>query len=283
MKKPRWKIFPHASKAFEHREAALKKNWPRLHKGDCEPFPDAESLKTLVAEHPKLKPSGGLDEAADALQDAWRAYHRGDFGAAIEIGIGVGLLGYNVANKATNIYATYLEDDVGAKLALFLESSNRAEKLQQAALSFPNAWYLHAQALGRYSQGISVAAALAQGMGGKIKTSLDRAVELAPEHADAHIALGAYHAEIINKVGAMLGGLTYGASKDAGVKHFQKALRLNPQSAIARIEYANGLVMMFGKDKMKEALKLYEEAAAIEPADAMEWFDVELAKEELAD
>jgi hypothetical protein len=34
---------------------------------------------------------------------------------------------------------------------------------------------------------------------------------------------------------------------------------------------------------MKEATKLYEQAAACEPADAMEHLDVELARAELAD
>ena len=36
-----------------------------------------------------------------------------------------------------------------------------------------NAHYLYALALGRYGQGISVAAALKQGLGGKIKASLE--------------------------------------------------------------------------------------------------------------
>ena len=81
----------------------------------------------------------------------------------------------------------------------------------------------------------------------------------------------------------MVGGLTYGAKKDAGDEHFQKALKLNPDSAIARIEYANALVTVFGKDKLKEAEKLYAEAAKQKPLDAMERLDVEAAKAELAD
>ncbi|MEI2421362.1 hypothetical protein V6O07_13895, partial [Arthrospira platensis SPKY2] len=120
-----------------------------------------------------------------------------------------------------------------------------------------NAWYFHAYALGRYSQGISIAKALAEGLGGKIKASLERALELEPNHADAHIALGTWHAEIIDKVGSLVGGLTYGARKDAGEKHFRRALELNPDSAIARTECANGLVMMFGKSRVREAEKLW--------------------------
>ncbi|MGA2128460.1 MAG: hypothetical protein ABSG76_20200 [Xanthobacteraceae bacterium] len=280
---PRWKAFPHADAAYDHAGARLKKSWARLHQGDCEPYPDAVSLKKLVAAHPRLAPSVPLDAAAATLQDAWRAYHRGDFGRAVELGLGLGLLGTNVANKAANIYATYLETAERARLALFLDSARRAEELQAAAASLPNAWYFHAQALGRYSQGISVARALAQGLGGKVKASLERTIKLEPRHADAHIALGAYHAEVINKVGAMIGGLTYGASKDAGVTHFRKAVELNPHSAIAQIEQANGLVMMFGKARLDEATRLYEAAVACAPMDAMERLDVELARSELAD
>lgn len=283
MAKPRWTAFPHPSKDYDYAGAALEKAWPRLHRGDCEPFPDVAQLTALIEASPKLKPKMALAEAAATLQDAWRAYHRGDFAEAVEKGLSVGLLGHNVANKATNIYATYLEEKDAAKLEAFQASAARAEELAAAAKGLANAHYLHAQALGRYSQGISIGKALAQGLAGKVRASLEAALKCAPKHADSHIALGTYHAEIINKVGGMIGGLTYGASKDDGVKHFETALKLNPDSAVARIEYANGLVMMFGNSKMKQAVALYTEAAGSKPADAMERLDVELAKSELED
>ena len=49
------------------------------------------------------------------------------------------------------------------------------------------------------------------------------------------------------------------------------------------IEYANGLVMLEGDKKLKDATRLYEQAAATKPVDAMERLDVELAKVELQD
>ena len=49
------------------------------------------------------------------------------------------------------------------------------------------------------------------------------------------------------------------------------------------VEYANGLVMLEGDRKMKEATRLYEQAAACKPMDAAERLDVELAKAQLAD
>lgn len=281
MLKTRWKPFPYPDKAYDYAGQRLAEHWPRLHNGDREPYPTPADLKSLVDGRPEFAPPDSLEQAAVELQDAWRAYHRGDFGQAIERGLAVGPLGYGVANKAANIYATYLETDQSAKLALLQESAERAEFVFVRASAVVNAWYFHAQALGRYSQEISVASALAQGLGGKVRTSLDEAIKREPRHADAHIALGTFHAEILSKIGAFLGGLTYGVSQEAALGCFETALTLNRQSAIARIEFANGLAMMCGKAELARATKLYQEAAACPAADAMERLDAELAKSEL--
>jgi tetratricopeptide (TPR) repeat protein len=255
-----WKKFPNPDKAFSYPGAALQKNWARLHRGDCEPFP-----------------------ADPKVQAAWRSYHGGDFGQAVAQGLACGLAGYAAASKAAIVYASYLESDDDRQLTLLLDAAKRCEELQQALPQQANAWYLQAYALGRYSQRISIVKALTEGLGNKIKNSLAQAIALEPKHADAHIALGAYHAEVIDKVGSLVGGLTYGARKAAGVEHFETALKLNPDSAIARIEYANGLVMMFGNARVKEAEGYYQEAAACTAADAMEWLDIESARAELED
>jgi hypothetical protein len=276
----KWKPFPHSAKDYAYEGAALKAAWPRLHRGDCEPFPDAAFVKDALARHPRLKGSLDADKTALALQSAWRAYHRGDFGAAVAEGMALGPIGANPANKAANIYATYLETDGDRKREILLHSAERAEALQVVAPDFPNGFYFHAQALGRYAQEISIVKALAQGIGNKVKASLDKTIRLEPKHAEAHIALGAYHAEIVSKVGAMLASLTYGASKEEAVRHFALACKLLPDSAVARIEEANGLVVMFGKSKLSEAKKLYKEAADCAAADAMQKLDAEHAKDE---
>jgi tetratricopeptide (TPR) repeat protein len=276
-KKTKWRRYE--GEAFEYSSQLLKKNWARLHRGDREPFPDAAFVKALAP----LAPDGDAGDTAAILQDAWRAYHRGDFEDAFMLGASLGPIGANVANKAANIQATYLERDHDAKLALFLDVVRRAETLQKAAPNLANGWYLYAQALGRYSQGISVAKALAEGHGGKIKAALERALEIEPKHADAHIALGAFHANVVNKVGGMAARLTFGATKEAALEHYEAALKLAPDYAVAHIEYANGLAMLFGKAKLVEATQHYEQAAGFEPVDAMEWLDVELAKAEVAD
>ena len=255
----KWTAFPHAGE-FNYDAASVKKHWARLHAGDAEACP-----------------------RDSALLDAWALFHNGAFQAAAEAGLKLGAAGMAVANKATCIHANYLEKKEKTRLELFSEVAERARAQAEAEPGNASAWYWQAYALGRYSQGISVAKALAQGLGTRIKAALETTLKLQPRHADAHIALGTFHAEVIDKVGSLIGGMTYGAKKEAGLKLFQQALKLNPDSAIAMIEYANGLVMLEGDKRMKEATALYEKAAACQPADAMERLDVDMARAELED
>jgi tetratricopeptide (TPR) repeat protein len=254
----KWAAFPYPDKAYRHDAAGLRKCWPRLHRGDCEPLP---------------REAGALD--------AWRHYHAGEFGAAVAAGREAGGAAINAAVKAQMIYANYLEKSGKAKLALLEEAAGWADARRHEAPKDPNGHYLYAYTLGRYSQGISIAKALAMGYGGKIKDALTTALGLEGKHADAHIAYGSYQAEVIDKVGGLVAAMTYGAKKDSALEHYRKALKLNPDSAIARVEYANGLIMLFGKAQLAEAERLYQEAAACKPADAMERLDVELARSEL--
>jgi tetratricopeptide (TPR) repeat protein len=255
-----WNKFPRPEDAYVYTAASLKKAWPRLHIGDAEPLPKDP-----------------------ALIQAWIAFHAGDFEKATEMGLKLGLDGYAVANKATCIYATYLEQDPKKKIALFEPVIKRCEEQQEKQPNNHAGFYWHAYALGRYAQGISIVKALSQGLAKKVKVSLDTTLKMTPKHADALIALGAYHAEIINAVGALIGGMTYGVKKDDSIKSFKAALALNPDSAIARVEWANAIIKLDGKKKMDEAVALYEQAGACEPKDAMERMDVDFAKYQLED
>ena len=254
-----WKAFPYDASAYRHATETLNEHWARLHAGDAEPLPaDARVLAV------------------------WALFHAGDFEQAMQAGLAAGGGGITAANKAQAIYAKYLETSERAKLAMFEEVAARAEAQVAAEPGNPNAHYWLAYALGRCSQGIGITQVLAQGLAGKVRAALEKTIALAPAHADAHVALGAYHAEVVDKLGGLI-ARTQGASKEAGLKMFKEALRLNPGSAMTRIEYANGMVMLEGDKRAGEAEKLYAEAAACEPADATERLDVELAKAELED
>lgn len=253
-----WTAF-NCNDAYPFDAKRVKKYWNQLHAGDQEPLPQD-----------------------DRVLDAWALFHRGEFQHAAELGVQAGLAGITVTSKATCIYANYLEPREKVRLRLFLDTADRAAALAASEPDNANAFYWQAYALGRYSQGISVAKALAQGVGGKVKAALEKTIALQPRHADAHVALGAFHAEVIDKVGALIANMTYGAKKETSLNLFEKALSLTPHSAIARIEFANALVILDGDRRMAEATRYYEQAAATCALDAMERLDMEVALAELA-
>src|SRR3546814_6594004 len=146
----------------------------------------------------------------------------------------------------------------------------RAEAAVKALPDEANSHYRHAFALGRYSQGLSIAKALKQGIAGKVRESLDEALALAPKHAEAHTALAVYHAEIIGKIGAMIGGLTYGAKAAEAESHIKTALTLTPDSPLAHIEPGTVLLLLPVATNEDAAAAAYEKAAQLKPLAAVE-------------
>lgn len=253
----KWADFTGDSSAFEYPGEKLRKAWDDLHAGDREPWP-----------------------ADEAVQQAWRLFHQGRFAAAVDAAGAHGDSAHVVVNKASGIYADYLEEDDGVKQAIYTSGIERAEAAMKSDPENPNAHYFHAYHLGRYSQSISIAKALSQGLGGRIKKSLDRAIELEPRHAEAHTALGLYHAEVISKVGKLVGSMTYGASADKSLEHFDEAIRIS-NAPIAWIEYGNGLYLLFGEKRVDDSNEAYAKAAGMKPIDAMQALDIDYARNSL--
>ncbi|MYM83268.1 hypothetical protein GTP44_15040 [Duganella sp. FT50W] len=253
-----WTAFPYADPAYRYTPETLQAAWPQLHGGDRETFPT----------HP-------------VLLQAWIAFHAGEFERAARLGLDVGVNGYAVAHKAICMYTNYLEPNDKKRLATFECVAERCERQQLEQPGNLAGYYWHAYALGQYSRGISVVKALAQGLGAKVKRSLDIAIRLEPQRADAHVALGVYHAEILDQVGAVLAGLTYGVKKEEAYRQFELALKLNPDSAIARIQYARALLMLDKKHKVAQAMDLYKQAADGNVRDATERLDQLAAQKEL--
>jgi hypothetical protein len=252
-----WTAFPHTG-AYRFDAARLKKQWAALHQCDLEPLPT--QAKVL---------------------DAWALFHSGEFQKAHAAGIAAGTAGLAVANKAACVYANYLEPSERLRQQLFLESAELASQHTADAPQNANAFYLLAYALGRYGDGMSVAKSLAQGLGKQVQAALDAALGLEPQHPDALVALGSFHADIIDKVGPLIGNMTYRVKRSTSIDLFEKALALAPDSAQALTQYSRALLMLDGDAQVNQANALLERAAKVKPLDAHQHLQVELARLEL--
>jgi tetratricopeptide (TPR) repeat protein len=260
----------------------LQKHWAALHAGDQEPYPTPQRITQLAKSERTVgrmvTSHGGAAAVAGSLQEAWRAFHAGDFVRAMQLADELGALGAAVGNKSAAIHTLYLEKDERRRLDMLKAAIERGERAVEQLPDDPNAHYTLALVLGRYSQRISILEALASGFAGRVHAQLERTLKLEPRHAEAHVALGLYHAEIVGKLGALAARLTYGASPDAAIEHFRKAIKLAPDSAIAHVEFAHGLHLLDAAKHRQEAQQLNALAAAHKPLDVMEHLDVERAK-----
>ena len=235
--------------------AELSRRWTQLHEGDREPWP-----------------------AERDLQEAWRAFHSGDFQAAIKLGSELEARGAAVANKAAAVQTLYSKQSAGRTLQILQAAIERGETAVAELARHANTHYTLALVIGRYSQRISILKALAAGLATQVRSHLEQALHLEPRHAEAHVALGMYHAEIINKLGSLAAGLTYKVSAKQAMEHFKQASRLAPSSPIVKLEHAHGLLLLDSDRYREEAHLLFEQAADCEPRDAMEAQDVDYAK-----
>ncbi len=260
----------------------LRERWPQLHAGDKEPWPDERLIGRLAKRSAAfaawLEAGGGPAALARGLQRAWQEFHAGEFPAAIEHGSRLGPLGASIANKAAAVHTLYAKSFGARELAMLEAAVTRGEAAVELLPEYANAHYLLALVLGRYSQRISIVRALTQGLGGRVRAHLERALELEPQHAEAYVAFGLYHAEIIAKLGSLAAAVTYGASRETALECFKRALKLAPASPIVHMEYANGLLLLDARRFREQARSLYAQAAGFEPRDAMERLDVERAK-----
>jgi len=278
---------PKAPGEYRYAGEELHRQWKRLHRGDCEPWPDGQRIAALARQAgfaDLVAARGGTAAVAEGLQEAWRQFHAGDFVAAVDLGDGLGAPGASVANKAVAVRALYPPRSDPQQLHKMLTAAIARGEGAVAQLSdYPNAHYMLALVLGRYSQRLSILKALAQGLAGRVRTHLERTLKLEPHHAEAHVAFGLYHAEIVGQLGALAARLTYGASAEAALGHFRRAAQLAPASAIVHIEHARGLLRLDAERYREQAQSLYQRAAACEPRDAMEDLDVGHARRGLPD
>lgn len=237
----------------------LLRHWPHLHASDREAVPDSAPLL-----------------------EAWRQFHSGRFREAALAGLELGGRGHWVAYKAMCVYASYLEPSEKQQQSLFQEVARRASDDCARNPSDASAHYWQGYALARYCEGISVAKALAMGIGSKIKQALETSIALQPERADAYVALAMFHADIIDKVGALIAHMTYGVRKDTGLALFTKALSLCPRSPYILVAAAQGRSMLESGTRDAGSQALYAHALRMTACDPHEALLLELARTDLS-
>jgi len=206
-----------------------------------------------------------------ALVDAGR------FQEAYEAGLRLGTPeALALAAKGASFYALYQAKDE-EKRTWFERAEKAASQAIAKAPDYPEGYFERARALGRLSQYKGILEALAEGLAPRIRSDLERTLRLKPDHPGAMVALALWHFELVQK--GWLVATTQGADRSRVEPLMKKAIELEPDGIIHRVEYARVLAAW---GKKAEARKQLEIALSLPAKTAADRYDQERARRELA-
>ena len=194
--------------------------------------------------------------AAQTIDDVTTARFEGRFLEAADLGEAVGTSeGYALAAQALAIYGYHLAATKEEKQAVLLRAIDLGERA--VALDDGNklAHQELAHAMGRYAETLPTTQALSGGYAEKTIALMKRGLEIDPDFVYGHLAVGGWHARIVDAAG-FLGAVIYGASEDEALAHYQRATELAPDNVIVMGGYAIGLLQLDPDDFRGQAEEL---------------------------
>ena len=216
------------------------------------------------------------------IEAARTAYTEGRFVEAAELGETLATPeGYALAAKSLAIHGFYIatEDEQPEFFARAIQAADEAIRLDP---DNPEAHFQSAHAVGREAQTLGVMEALNRGYARRTRQATEEALRLEPEMAEAHLTLASWHAEIVNKMGRLVAGMTYRASRRDALEHYEKALELASDEKAVYLEYANGLLLLGRNRNREQARELLSRGIEIPPRDAYDRILHDLTVEQLA-
>ncbi|MGM8837894.1 hypothetical protein [Thermus sp. 93170] len=201
----------------------------------------------------------------------------GHFQEAYEMGLRLGTPeALALAAKGASFYALY-EAKPEEKRAWFEKAEKAASQAIAKDPGYPEGYFERARALGRLSQYKGILEALSEGLAPRIRNDLERTLKLKPDHAGAMVALALWHFELVQK--GWLVAATQGADGGKVEPLMKKAIELEPNVIIHRVEYAKVLAAW---GKKEEARKQLEIALSLPARTAADRYDQERARQDLA-
>lgn len=287
-----WKAFPQDQSAYDYSGDKLRSAWPQLTRGFGAnyPFPDADWVVKMATQNPKALEmtvragtgfTGKPEEAelyAAKLQDVWRLMFRGDFAQAKADGLKLGVGGQVPAMFAQVIYALFLAPDQASKQHLLEEVISYTDQAGELVNADPMAMFGRVYAKARLGEELPIAVVLKRGYTSEIPEELDALLKKSPNQPYALALYGGYQAGVIRKVGAFVGGMTYGVDAGKMEQFFARSFKQANNLPIGHYEYANALTYVYGDDEHEKALAQLKLAASIKPINAMEALEVAHAK-----
>ena len=212
--------------------------------------------------------------SAQSVQAATSLFDQGKWQEAAAAAVALNSSdGFALAAEATTAGSALVPDN--QKKALFEKAQGYAKQAIAKDKNNAEAYFEMARAQGRLAQFSGILQSL--GLAGDMKKNLDMAIKLDPKLTGAYVALGLWNANLVAK--GFIAVRASGADKAQIVPNFEKAISLEPDVAIHRLEYANALIL---QGRKADAATQLQKAVSIPANTFWEKRDLEAAKATLA-
>lgn len=284
-----WLSYPNELPHYDYSGDKLKEAWPMLTQGTQQEFPDEAFITGMGQKypdlhnymlnlakdeqaHPAIKALAEGDAAplAKEIQEVWRLHYQGQYKDAYQLGMQLGAAGAVPAIYSKLMYATFMVTDPTEKLAMFREAAAQSEDLLPLTPGYDFAEFGLLYARVRILERLNTTAALATGFLGSTQKSLRTFVERNPHNSLYPTTLGGIQAGVVERVGSMIGRVTYGATANRTIERFEQALNLEGNLPVIYNEYIVALSRISSKKHQNKIQTLAAKCATLTPFSAEE-------------
>lgn len=263
----------------------MKSQWSKWHQEDLFPYPSVANLQSRIDKEPELKaqlPAGmSVEQLSEALQNAWLAFHKGDFKTAYEIGEPLGHFGLLVSIYSAYHNAFYVESDTKKRQALFKMLGNKADEALDLEPKNNNIKHLYCYMQGRFLEELPFKASLVTTYS-KLYKRLNQLIDSNEKYLGPRLILAGFHAEGNAKAG-FLSKVRFGSSAKKAKAQFEEALKYGPESIVGHLSYAMGRKRVNKEGVFDErAIQALNDAIAISANESATYLAKKEAQKQLA-
>lgn len=291
-----WAKVPFDASRYTYTFEEIRQKWPQLMRGMQLDYPSADYLRSRYLKFPGLLQSLGYQDAdwqqhSYNVLETWQAFFRGDYQHAYRLGLKYGGYAEVPGILSEIIQAIYLTRSLSEKQALLQDAALQIHYYGQRFPIVPgDKEYSHdyamlrlgfAYAVGRLAEDEPIPQQLANKHPIMALNAVTELLAVMPEHPMGLALAGGIDANVIRRVGKLVGRVGLDVRSFDAARAFQQAVELVPDMAILRYEYANSQLYTRGRSAWPEAQQQLQKATEADPITAMEALDVGYAKKHL--
>jgi tetratricopeptide (TPR) repeat protein len=255
---------------FSHTPEDMQRNWNNWHREDHMEIPTAEQYAARVKASEALQkefPEGtDFAKVTQTVLDSALLLHNGKLREAYELAADAKHFGVIVRAHARYLNTYYSVTDKNVRIAEFKAVADEIETALAKEPKDKDLLFIHAYMHGRYLEELPFKMGLVPTYTNLFNGVKDLLKDN-PRHLGAQLILASFHADGSVKA-PFLAKVRFGSNPEIAIEKFEAALKQDPGSTIAQLEYAMARIKLNKGKPDDAAIAALNAAVATSPSDA---------------